>query len=104
MVSPTFTYHQVYPGSPSLHHFDLYRLRSGEDFVELGFEEFLDAPGLCCVEWAERLSVHPRAPDRVHLQLALRALPDHPDLRAIDLAMASRWPKSASEGEGMDTT
>lgn len=49
--SPTFTYLNIYPGN--IYHFDLYRLRSGEDFVAMGFEEHFDQEGLCLIEWPE---------------------------------------------------
>ncbi len=53
--SPTFQYLNIYPGLPPIYHFDLYRLRSAEEFLHLGFEEFLHAPAITCIEWAERI-------------------------------------------------
>lgn len=52
--SPTFTLVQTYdsPHGP-ISHFDLYRLGSPEDVLELGFEEM--AKGILLVEWPERL-------------------------------------------------
>lgn len=52
--SPTFTLVQTYdsPQGP-ISHFDLYRLGSPEDVLELGFEEM--AKGILLVEWPERL-------------------------------------------------
>jgi tRNA threonylcarbamoyladenosine biosynthesis protein TsaE len=54
--SPTFTYLQAYEGSPSLIHFDLYRLQQQNDFLLLGFEEYFDAGGIVIIEWPERIA------------------------------------------------
>ncbi|MCH9611231.1 MAG: tRNA threonylcarbamoyladenosine biosynthesis protein TsaE [Chlamydiales bacterium] len=50
--SPTFTYLNIYEGK--VFHFDLYRLKNGEQFLEMGFEEFL-FEGVACIEWSERI-------------------------------------------------
>ena len=52
--SPTFTLVNEYPGSPTLHHLDLYRLAGPEEVAELGCEELFDGPSICVIEWAER--------------------------------------------------
>ena len=39
-----------------VYHFDLYRLEDEEAFLSLGFEEYLFAKGVCCIEWSERIS------------------------------------------------
>jgi tRNA threonylcarbamoyladenosine biosynthesis protein TsaE len=54
--SPTFVYLNVYEGRLPLFHFDLYRLDNGESFLAMGFEEFFEAGGICCIEWAERIT------------------------------------------------
>lgn len=57
--SPTFAYLNIYSGTREvreLYHFDLYRLSGSEDFIGMGFDEFLDAGGICCIEWAERIA------------------------------------------------
>ncbi|MBS0654297.1 MAG: tRNA (adenosine(37)-N6)-threonylcarbamoyltransferase complex ATPase subunit type 1 TsaE [Verrucomicrobia bacterium] len=53
--SPTFQYLNIYQGEPPLYHFDLYRLRGAEDFLDMGFDECLEQHGICCIEWAERI-------------------------------------------------
>lgn len=50
--SPTFTYVNVYEGKLPLYHFDLYRLRSPQEFLDSGFVEFLHS-GIACIEWPE---------------------------------------------------
>ena len=53
--SPTFVYLNIYEGSLPLYHFDLYRLSKSSDFVGLGFDEYLEAGGICAIEWPERI-------------------------------------------------
>jgi tRNA threonylcarbamoyladenosine biosynthesis protein TsaE len=55
VCSPTFTYLITYQGKCPVYHFDLYRLKCAEDFLSLGFEEYLFAHGVCCIEWSERI-------------------------------------------------
>ena len=71
VVSPTFTYLTPYEGKICLYHFDLYRLRDHEDFLERGFDEYFDCKGVCCVEWAER--IEPILPSHV-LRVTLKHL------------------------------
>src|SRR5690606_35267412 len=51
--SPTFTLVQTYSATPTVWHFDLYRLSSAAEARELGLEEAVD--GLTLIEWPERL-------------------------------------------------
>lgn len=53
--SPTFVLLNIYEGTKAVYHFDLYRLTNAESFFSLGFEEYWNAPGICCIEWAERI-------------------------------------------------
>jgi tRNA threonylcarbamoyladenosine biosynthesis protein TsaE len=56
VVSPTFTYMSVYrnPEGAQFFHFDLYRLKSVEEFLQMGFEEFLYQPhSWALIEWPE---------------------------------------------------
>ena len=54
VTSPTYTLINVYPTTPAIYHFDLYRLRDENDLLDVGFEEYLDAGGIVLVEWAEK--------------------------------------------------
>lgn len=56
--SPTFTYLNIYEGEKAIYHFDLYRLRDVDEFLSMGFDEFFEADGICCIEWSERISAH----------------------------------------------
>ncbi len=52
--SPTFTLVNEYEGGRlPLFHFDLYRLGSPEELFDVGWEDYLDRGGVCCVEWSE---------------------------------------------------
>lgn len=56
IVSPTFTYMVTYqmPNGMLLHHFDLYRILSVQQFYEAGFNEYLNQPNsLVFIEWPE---------------------------------------------------
>ncbi len=55
VLSPTFSYLNVYEGLKTIYHFDLYRLRDGDEFLSMGFDEYFDAGGICCIEWSERI-------------------------------------------------
>lgn len=54
--SPTFTYLHIYEGQKTVYHFDLYRLRDIDEFLSMGFDEYFEADGICCVEWSERIA------------------------------------------------
>jgi tRNA threonylcarbamoyladenosine biosynthesis protein TsaE len=66
--SPTFTLLQVYDTtSEAVYHFDLYRLKTADEILELGFEDALD-DGVGLVEWPDRLGPYlPR--DRLEVEL-----------------------------------
>lgn len=55
VASPTFAIMNEYPGITPVYHFDFYRLTSGYEIAELGFEEYFMGDGICIVEWSERL-------------------------------------------------
>lgn len=55
-TSPTFVYLNIYEGEKCIYHFDLYRLHSSEEFLNMGFDEYLFAGGICCIEWSERIA------------------------------------------------
>jgi tRNA threonylcarbamoyladenosine biosynthesis protein TsaE len=66
--SPTFTILSTYEdGNRPLYHFDAYRVQNPDEFVELGFEEYLHDDGLTCIEWADRVA-DLLPPDAIHIQ------------------------------------
>ncbi len=52
--SPTFSIvnEYQYPGG-KIFHFDLYRLKSEEELLDLGIEEYLNSGNYCIFEWPE---------------------------------------------------
>lgn len=49
--SPTFSYVNIY--DQKIFHFDCYRLKSLEEAMDFGIEEYLDSGKLCLIEWPE---------------------------------------------------
>lgn len=70
--SPTFTLVQAYEiPDGTVYHFDLYRIETPQDALELGIEEAM-ADGVCLIEWADRLG--PLLPaDHLAVTLSLMA-------------------------------
>lgn len=53
VTSPSFAIIQEYQGRMPIFHFDFYRLGSQAEVIDLGFEDYLDAQGLCLIEWPQ---------------------------------------------------
>lgn len=54
ILSPTFTYVNCYKNDQGqkIFHFDCYRITNLNQFIELGFDEYLNEPGaICLIEW-----------------------------------------------------
>ncbi len=54
--SPTFMLIHEYDGRLPIAHFDVYRLTSAAEFEDLGVDDYLSGPGICLVEWADRVA------------------------------------------------
>lgn len=53
--SPTFSLvHEYRGGKIPIFHFDLYRLDDPRELVGIGWEDYLEADGVCIVEWADK--------------------------------------------------
>ena len=55
VVSLTFVFLNIYNGTLTVYHFDLYRLENLQELFNIGYEEFFYSSGLAVIEWAERL-------------------------------------------------
>jgi tRNA threonylcarbamoyladenosine biosynthesis protein TsaE len=65
LSSPTFPLFNIYQGSlqgeqVTIHHFDLYRIKSQEELEAIGFDEYLSSGFLSVVEWADRFPEYAR--------------------------------------------
>ncbi|HHF09357.1 MAG TPA: tRNA (adenosine(37)-N6)-threonylcarbamoyltransferase complex ATPase subunit type 1 TsaE [Candidatus Atribacteria bacterium] len=59
VTSPTFALIHEYQGKQGImYHMDFYRLDSWEEVLELGFEEYVDQPGIVVIEWADKFIYH----------------------------------------------
>ena len=90
VTSPTFAYLNTYKASEGvrIHHFDLYRVESIEQFIELGFDEILrDSNGICLIEWPS--VIEPLLAQEYAGQvcaLKLNHLPATPDKRELEFS------------------
>ena len=69
--SPSFAIANEYRSETTaelIYHFDLYRLDSLEEVMDIGFEDYLDSGALCLIEWPEKvLDILPD--DTVHVKI-----------------------------------
>jgi tRNA threonylcarbamoyladenosine biosynthesis protein TsaE len=57
VTSPTFVLVNEYEGGRlPIYHFDTYRLKDDDEFLNLGPDEYFDSSGLTFVEWADRVA------------------------------------------------
>jgi len=57
--SPSFAIVNEYRSETTaelIYHFDLYRLESLEEIMDIGFEDYLDSGALCFIEWPEKVT------------------------------------------------
>jgi len=53
--SPTYTLVELYPlSSLNLYHFDFYRFKDREEWLNSGFRDYFNPESACVVEWPER--------------------------------------------------
>ncbi len=53
--SPTYTLVENYQAASwSIFHFDLYRLATSSELVDIGYRDYFDGRSICLVEWPER--------------------------------------------------
>lgn len=56
--SPSFAIVNEYRSDTTaelIYHFDLYRLETMEEILDIGFEDYLDCGALCLIEWPEKV-------------------------------------------------
>ena len=80
ITSPTYTIiNEYYSGSIPLYHFDVYRLGSPEEVLELGCDEYFFGEGISVIEWADNI-VDMIPDERIWISINLR---DNPEEREI---------------------
>ncbi len=55
VVSPTFVVIHEYRTEKPVYHFDVYRIKDDDEFLELGPDEYFESDGITLLEWAERV-------------------------------------------------
>lgn len=53
--SPTYAIVNEYRGSPSVYHFDLYRITDDDSLYSTGFYDYFDRGGIIAAEWCENI-------------------------------------------------
>jgi tRNA threonylcarbamoyladenosine biosynthesis protein TsaE len=58
--SPTFSIvnESRLPDGMPVFHFDFYRLKNAEEAIDIGLEDYLDAGGICLMEWPEIIEAY----------------------------------------------
>lgn len=57
--SPSFAIVNEYRSDTTaelIYHFDMYRLESLEEAMDIGFEDYMDCGAVCLIEWPERVA------------------------------------------------
>jgi tRNA threonylcarbamoyladenosine biosynthesis protein TsaE len=69
VTSPTFVLVNEYTGGRlPVYHFDTYRLKDDDEFLNLGPDEYFDSSGITFVEWADRVATL-LPPDRLEITI-----------------------------------
>lgn len=53
VISPTYTLTNIYPGTPSVFHVDLYRIQEPEALYEMDIDDWINPDGVTLVEWPQ---------------------------------------------------
>lgn len=55
VTSPTFALVNEYRGKCNLYHFDMYRIRNGDDLETTGFYDYISDESALAIEWSENI-------------------------------------------------
>ncbi len=83
--SPSFSIINEYRSDSTaelIYHFDLYRLESVDEALEIGVEDYFDSGALCLLEWPER--IEPLLPDDT-VKVTVTANPDESRALLLDI-------------------
>jgi tRNA threonylcarbamoyladenosine biosynthesis protein TsaE len=83
--SPTFIIINEYytENFGKLYHFDLFRMKTTEEILNLGFEEYLSSNGILLIEWPEL--IENILPDNT-IKIYLSHMSNHENMREIKIA------------------
>ena len=74
--SPTYTIvAERLGGRLPLYHFDLYRIKSPLDLIDIAADDYLEGEGICVVEWAD-LALEALGPDLLVIHIDFGPSPD----------------------------
>ncbi len=80
VTSPTYTIvNEHLGGRLPLFHFDMYRLHSGDDLFDIGWDDYLERGGVCVVEWSENVEEALESP----ITVTIEKVPGQDDSRHI---------------------
>ena len=83
--SPSFSIINEYRSDTTaelIYHFDLYRLESVDEALDIGVEDYFDSGALCLLEWPER--IEPLLPDDT-VKVSISVNPDDSRTLTIDI-------------------
>ena len=68
--SPTFIIVNEYSSArfPKIYHFDLYRMKTQSEILDMGFPEYIDGESIVLIEWPERIEdILPSVTVKIHI-------------------------------------
>ncbi|MDI6689156.1 MAG: tRNA (adenosine(37)-N6)-threonylcarbamoyltransferase complex ATPase subunit type 1 TsaE [Actinomycetota bacterium] len=94
ITSPTFNLIKEYKNTLPLYHFDLYRLDSPLEMLDLGYEEYFFGDGITVIEWGDKVvSLLPSN----YLEISFKRLLDE-NVRELQIfPHGPRWEKAIKE-------
>lgn len=80
ITSPTFALVNEYSASSGerIFHFDFYRIKTIEEALDIGFDDYIYSGNYCFMEWPE--NIEPLLPDRL-VEVKIEIV--HPDIRVV---------------------
>ncbi len=75
ITSPTFSLINEYSypeegEEKNIYHMDLYRLKTLEEALDIGIEEYLEGPSFCLIEWPEIIEdLWPNEPVKINIEI-----------------------------------
>jgi len=85
VTSPSFVLRREYQGRLPLLHFDVYRLETLQQVVELGYEQACDGTHVTFIEWGDAVSPL-LPPEHLEVEFRLSELSELDEVAAPDLA------------------